>query len=162
MLYLVVENKNMKKIELRGFRGKGKYVIFDDEDFDCIQDKKWHLGTRGYAQSDGTSMHRYIMKCPKGLMIDHINSEKLDNRRENLRICDNSQNLMNQNRKTFTKSSIFKGVHWKKDIKKWQAKITKQKKTYHLGYFTNQENAAKSYDGAAKTLFGEFARLNFN
>ena len=104
-------------------------------------------------------MHRVIMDAPKGMHVDHINGNGLDNRRENLRLCTNSQNHMN--RKTHRDSSSkYKGVSWNKRNSKWQAYIGSGIKRKNLGYFASESDAAKAYDIKAKECFGEFARLN--
>ena len=92
-----------KKIEL----SKGKCALVDNEDYERLMQYKWCASKTkiGYysIRKDYTSgkqktilMHRIIMDCPKGMIVDHINHNALDNRKENLRICTNSQNLMNQ------------------------------------------------------------------
>src|ERR1039457_4498915 len=90
----------MKEISLT----RGKTALVDDEDFDRINAIKWtYQGNRGYAYNMsalGTKkcvlMHRYIMSPKKNEQIDHINHDKLDNRKSNLRICSNTQNGQNK------------------------------------------------------------------
>jgi len=104
-------------------------------------------------------MHRLILKAQKGQQVDHINGNGLDNRKDNLRFCTSSQNYQNS-RKRKNCSSKYKGVWWHKQSKKWQTGIVLNYKNYHLGYFTNEIEAAKAYDLTAAEFFGEFARLN--
>lgn len=106
------------------------------------------------------SMHRFIMDAPKGQQVDHINGNKLDNRKSNLRICSHSENLRNQ-RKPKDNKSGFKGVSWHKGAKRWCAEIRSNGKRHHLGYFDTAEDAAKAYDIAATLIHGDYARLNF-
>ena len=101
-------------------------------------------------------MHREIMKPSKVEVIDHINHNKLDNTKENLRCCTKQQNEMNKVKRSNT-SSKFKGVT---KINKWMASITFNNKTINLGYFNTEKEAAKIYNVKAKELFGEFAYLN--
>jgi two-component SAPR family response regulator len=84
----------------------------------------------------------------------------LDNRKQNLRNCTKRKNNLNQpgHRNSVSK---YKGVYWKKDIKKWVASIKKDTKKLHLGYFACEADAAKAYDKAAKKYHGDFAALNF-
>lgn len=105
------------------------------------------------------SFHRMIMNASSGMQVDHINGDTLDNRRCNLRLCTCAENA--QNRKLQGGSSNFKGVHWYRRDKKWYAQIRVNKGLIHLGYFDDEEGAAFAYDVAARILFGEFARLNF-
>jgi hypothetical protein len=89
--------------------------------------------------------------------VDHINRRKLDCRRANLRTASSSQN--SANRRPWTGSSPFKGVHRFRD--KWRAKIQVDGAQRHLGVFDSAEAAARAYDAAAVEAFGEFAWLNF-
>lgn len=88
--------------------------------------------------------------------IDHINGNPSDNRLCNLRLCTNSQNMMNTKAR-----SGFKGVHWGKAANKWVVQIRAHGKVYHIGVFADPIEAAKAYDGAATRLHGDFAVLNF-
>lgn len=104
-------------------------------------------------------LHRVIMNAPPGVEVDHINGNTLDNRRCNLRICTHKENGRNQ--KSHGGSSKYKGVSWHKQRRKWQAQIKVDGKNIHLGYFDDEEGTAFTYDVAARILFGDFARLNF-
>jgi len=106
-----------------------------------------------------TAMHRFIMKPPDDLVVDHIDGNGLNNTRANLRICTYQQNIFN--RKGWGKDSKYKGVSWDKRSKKWRAKIRYNSKDKHLGVFEDEIEAAKEYDKEAAKLFGEFAYLNF-
>lgn len=105
-------------------------------------------------------LHRHIVGAPKGMVVDHINGNTLDNRRENLRICTRKQNSANTKRHSRNKSG-FKGVCWCKDHQAWKAQLHTQNKSIFLGRFSTPELAALAYDVAARAQFGEFARLNF-
>lgn len=152
----------MKKIVLT----KGKYAFVDDEDYEIISKTKWYAGSRKgqdkyYAMNWKGRMHRFILKAKKNQEVDHINGNTLDNRKENLRICDSSQNKANSvisSRNT----SGYKGVYRSKTNKhkKWIANIKAYGVVYRLGYFHKKEDAAKAYNKKAIELFGEFARLN--
>jgi len=105
-------------------------------------------------------MHREIMRTPKGMDTDHVNTDQLDNRRCNLRICTRSQNNMNRMKRKKT-SSKMKGVRYRKDTGKWQTSIKRNGVQITLGCFHSEIVAGKIYDIAAKRYFGEFARTNF-
>lgn len=148
---------------------KGKTAIVDDEDFELLSQWKWQLYSGGYARrsyrkngkSMNVAMHRFILKLPKGLYTDHINGNRLDNRKENLRVCSYRENAYNRVKRTGT-SSIFKGVYWHKHNKAWLTGIRlKEGKLKVVGYFKNEIHAAMAYDIWAKELYGEFAKLNF-
>ena len=107
-------------------------------------------------------LHRVIFMmhhgyCPE--TIDHINGNSLDNRKLNLRICTNSQNLMNRG-KNKNNTSGYKGVRLINSNKKWRAQIQYKKIFYHLGCFEKRIDAAKAYNEAAIKFHGEFANLN--
>lgn len=158
----------MAEIPLHGKYGKGKVAIVDEEDFDELNKYKWFVGNHGYAQR-GTNkrgkpamvlMHREILNAPKGKVVDHINMEKLDNRKSNLRIACQAQNMLNCEVR-LTNTSGYKGVHWSESRKKWRAAITKDYKNYHIGMYDDKKEAARAYDFMAFKFFGEFAKLNF-
>lgn len=148
---------------------QGKVALVDNEDYDrLMQWKWWALHDRGgnwYAQAringKRTRMHRFIMGAQKGQMLDHINGNGLDNRECNLRLCTNSQNQHNQKMRRKEASSIYKGISWYRNLEKWKAQITYNRKHMHLGYFSNEIEAARVYDKRAVELFGEFAKTNF-
>jgi hypothetical protein len=154
----------MKKIPLT----QGKFALVDDEDYELVSKFKWCAwkshGNIFYAQRNSKTkngwrpllMHTFLMK-EKG--IDHINNIGTDNRRENLRLCNQSQNTANA-RKHKNCSSKFKGVCWHKCANKWFAQIHEKGTEIYLGLFEKEIDAAKAYNKKALELFGEFARLN--
>lgn len=92
--------------------------------------------------------------------IDHDNRDRKDNRIANLRDTNQTHNNGNMPRPKHNTSG-YKGVHWNKKNRNWVAHISKNKVFHHLGCFDDIVEAAKAYDDAAATLFGEFARTNF-
>lgn len=147
----------MKEIKLT----KGKVAIVDDEDFESLSQFKWHCSVgyamrREYPSRKILLMHRVILNPPEGKEPDHINGDRLDNRRCNLRISTRSENNLNKNVQK-NSSSGFKGVSWKKGRSKWRAYMGGA----HIGHFNTKEEAAKAYDKKALEVFGEFAKLNF-
>lgn len=163
----------MKCIELT----QNRYAIVDDEDFEELSQYKWHYakgsyGREGYAKRDiylgggrknaklKTIWMHHIINVPKGMLVDHINGDRLDNRRSNLRICTPSQNQ--QNRKIQKSLSGFKGVSFRSRKNCWEVNITINGKAIYIGSSKDKVMAAKMYDKAANNYFGSFARLNFN
>jgi hypothetical protein len=151
-------------------------AFIDDEDYDLVKDYKWHTHAHRntyYAQTfpyiKGTgrkgkkhylSMHRLIIGATQPTqLVDHVNGNGLDNQKENLRFCTNSQNAMN--RKQGWGSSLYKGVSYKKATDRWVSRIMLDYKYTYLGSFLSEEAAAKAYDKAAIETYGEFANLNF-
>jgi hypothetical protein len=103
-------------------------------------------------------MHRLILTAPSELQVDHINQNRLDNRRDNLRLATRSQN--NAHRRMMpSNSSGYRGVNRHKQ--QWEARIKYQNQRIYLGSFANPEDAALIYDAAALLLFADFAKLNF-
>ena len=92
--------------------------------------------------------------------VDHINHCATDNRRSNLRLVTNSQNMMNMRKRPGT-TSRYKGVSWHKGHQKWYARIMIEMHMITLGYFNDEKDAAKAYDAAAKQMFLSFCALNF-
>jgi len=106
-------------------------------------------------------MHQMVVGTPKGFKTDHCNGYKMDNRRSNLRVCTNSQNLMNQRPQKRSKHSKFKGVSYNFRRKKWAAYIDVNRKRTWIGCaFLSEIDAANAYNEAAIKHHGEFCRLN--
>lgn len=149
---------------------QGFVAIVDDEDYQWVNEHKWHVSvTRGliYAkravsrggQNRTIYMHREILgRAVDGLQSDHANQNGLDNRRANLRVATQQQNL--QNRGPFKKNRLgLKGVRWNVRRQKWIAQITVNGRTKLLGAFLTLEEAYQAYCGAARPVHGQFARL---
>lgn len=143
-------------------------AIVNDSDYELVARHKWHRSSKGYAQTvlplgrgqqRTVLMHRLILDAPKGIQVDHIDHDKLNNRRSNIRLCSGHDNQ--GNRRSSVGSSRFKGVTWSKQKRKWKAYIQQRKSTCYLGYYDAEEAAARAYDAAAREYFGEFAYLNF-
>lgn len=143
----------------------GGFAVIDDEDGNKVSSYKW-TSNKGYVQAvinrTSVRMHRLVLGLKKGEgIVDHINGDKSDNRRSNLRVCTAAENSYNRNKKITNKSG-YKGVLWRKNTtsKNWCAVIYHKGKSYHLGYFITPLEAAIVYDREASKRFGEFARLN--
>lgn len=154
----------MKEIQLT----QGKVALVDDEDFESVNQFKWYAqNKRGsfYAarKSSETAeiMHRFLLKPPSGMVIDHIDGNSLNNQRKNLRIVTPRQNSLNRRKGKGATTSKFKGVNWDKFRKRWVAQIRVFKKhPKRIGVFLSEIEAALAYNEAAIKYHGEFARLN--
>lgn len=152
----------MRNIQLT----KGVVALIDNADFKLVSKHKWYLGSHGYAVTTVAAgkkvlMHRLLMNPPAKQCVDHINGEKLDNRRPNLRNCTPSQ--ISRNGVGWGKSG-YKGVYLMKTPyklrKPWQAHISFDGRKYHLGFLAKDKEAAAAYNEAATKHYSQFARLN--
>lgn len=138
-------------------------VQVDDDLLEELSKHRWRLHkgkhTHYAVSTRGLMMHRLVIQATKGVLVDHINGDGLDNRRANLRLCSNAQNMMNA-RKIAGRSSRFKGVSWNKDRNQWYSTIEKGGKRTFLGGYREETRAAKQYDRAARLMFGRFAKTN--
>ncbi len=150
----------VKRIPLAG----GLYAYVDAADYEELSKYNWHFYSGRYAaRYEGTKailMHRQIMNTPKGKVVDHANGNGLDNTRPNMRNCLPGENGRNRGKMTGG-ASRFKGVHFHKPSGKWVSRIHHGGRSHSLGYFGDEESAARAYDRAAVLCFREFARINF-
>jgi hypothetical protein len=155
----------MKKIPLT----QGFFALVDDEDFERVNIYKWTLqkGKRNYAYRFDYSnrkrtkvfLHRFIMRTLPEMSVDHIDGDGLNNQKANMRNCNQQQNCFNQ-RPRQNCSSKYKGVSWDKNTQKWSSYIHFNREKKNLGSFDSDIAAARAYDRAAMSVFGEFAQLN--
>ena len=169
-------------------------VLIDEEDWDRVKERFWGAtgmrnGTfypkttvphpdggmrsigngRTRAKETRLPLHRFIMNCPEGMEVDHINHNKLDNRKKNLRICTRSENGKNLRKTPGHGTSQFKGVQYspkastmiKERSKPWLAGIGVNGTHHSLGMFATEEEAAMVYDEASRKHHGEYGVLNF-
>lgn len=101
-------------------------------------------------------MHILVNKTPKGFLTDHINGNKLDNRKANLRTVTQKENAMNRSKRSDNLTSIFKGVSWDRVNGKWIVLVSKK----YYGRYEDEIEAAKTYNKIASRLFGAYAKLN--
>lgn len=158
----------MKKIAI-GKNGKsGLFALVDDEDYERLKKMNWYCNNGGYVIGRRNRkydykfmlMHRLIMNTPKNMDTDHINHNKLDNRKSNLRICTVKENMGNQRKIRAGTSSKYKGVCLDKYKGTWRSYIIVSGRHIYLGRHQNEIDAAKAYNKAAKKYFKKFALLN--
>ena len=127
-------------------------MLIDIDDIERVSQHKWFFTGHGYiVNSEHQKIHRFITHCPQDMEVDHINHNKLDNRKENLRICEHQENTYNKGICS-TNTSGVTGVTWDKLRNKWIAHI----KGKNLGRFNTKEEAIKVRKQAEIEYFGEF------
>ncbi len=143
---------------------EGSYAYVDAADYDWLSQWNWHTASGGYAARCEKGriifMHRVIMQPPPGMVVDHIDGNKANNCRFNLRVCTRKQNQGNM-QKPHGAHSRYKGVSYSKRRDKFFAQCRFAGKHRWLGYFDDEVEAARAYDRAAVEECGEFARVNF-
>jgi hypothetical protein len=160
----VITNDNAAYIKLGG-KSKDVWAIVDSEDLELVSDYSWS-SHHGYARTavvkngkrTTMAMHRLILGHPDSF-IDHINGNRSDNRKSNLRLASNKQNCHNRGTNR-NNTSGYKGVYWSKQDQRWQAKIIIDRNQIYLGSSKDKTEAAKMFNEAAKKYHGEFAFLN--
>lgn len=151
----------MKKIQLSQCR----YALVDDEDFDLLNKWKWSYGGNGYAvrfkyigkingkrKNESIYLHRFLLGFPKKMEVDHIDRNKLNNQRKNLRKVSKGINCFNKNL-LLRNTSGHTGVGWFKRIKKWRSRIVVNKKEISLGYFNDISSAILARKKAENTYY---------
>ena len=150
---------------------QGKVALIDDEDFDLVSGFKWNVKNdkntfyaRTKIRRDGLGrrnilMHRLLLGLTDPeIKTDHRDGNGLNNTRENIRACSHAQNMRNTGAYA-TNTSGFKGVHWHKQRRKWQASIKVNGKRKSLGLYITPKEAYMAYCKAAIEMHGEFANF---
>lgn len=148
---------------------QGKFALVDEADFERVNAVPWKYnratGRAVRGKQTTVQMSRFIVGAAEDVDVDHINGDRLDNRRTNLRVATHQQNLCNRPVHA-QNASGFKGVGpWTHSGKYrapvWRARIKVNGKRISIGTYPTAEAAARAYDDAARLHHGEFARLNF-
>jgi hypothetical protein len=134
------------------FSSCGKKILISKIDFELLSKKKWWI-SNGYATSwdKREKMHRLILNAKVGEIVDHIDRNKLNNTRENLRIVNKEENVHNQKKRTFTKNN-YKGTQFIKKLGLWQARCRIYGNDFFLGLYNNEMAAAYAYNKKAIEL----------
>jgi hypothetical protein len=166
----------MRTIELskQGNKHKGKYFAqVSDEDYEAVSKIRWYPAIRNYTtyaiarirnpftgKKFQIQLHRFILGITdETIIVDHKDGDGLNCRRDNIRIATRSQNAANVRKNIGT--SKYMGVYWRASENKWIARVRYEKKSYYVGKFDNELEAAIARDKKAKEIHGDFARLNF-
>lgn len=142
--------------------------LIDEGDRHVLASRTWRKRKSGYVTAathvNGKYvvlyLHRVLLNAKPGQYVDHINGDRSDNRRANLRLCTQSQNCMNSRKQNRPTSSIYKGVCFYKSRNKWVANIRIRGKNLNLGYFATEREAARAYNNAAIEHGNGYFKLN--
>jgi len=149
------------------------YTLIEEQDADLAK-MTWHLNNGGYAaravprrqrrHGDSSTklerLHRVILRAPQGVEVDHINRNRLDNRRCNLRFATSGEQARNVSLNA-RNTTGYKGVSFLQGAQRWSATVKFEGAAYYMGVFRSPEAAAFAYDFAARALHGQFAAINF-
>lgn len=147
---------------------KGQKTQVDDKDYEWLNQWRWYLASNGYVtrvlsrklhpqgKQIRVFMHRQILNPPQGYFTDHINGDKLDNRRSNLRVCTTQQNGFNRRKQRDIPKGVYYQPHYK--FKKWGVYVRVDKKQKYIGGFVDKEDAIKAAQEAREKYHGEFAK----
>ena len=157
-LMAMIKQEDVVRIPL----GNGVHALIDEADAELVAGYDWRFFKTGYAYAPvGRKyilLHRLVMNVDSSKQfVDHIDGDRLNNQRHNLRLCTHAENM--RNRTSTTGTSRFKGVYATK-AGTWRSAISLNGVRHRLGTFTSEVKAAMAYDKAARELHGEFARTN--
>jgi hypothetical protein len=155
----------MRKIPLRNRQKEiVAETLIDNEDYAAVAAHSWFRNPTGYAQRSvwipglGVGvilMHRLIAGAPKGMWVDHVNRNRLDNRRGNLRVCTPQQNACNR---LSPNGDGMKGATFDRSVGRWRARICRGTVCESLGYFPSHAEAKAAYDRRAREIDGDYFR----
>lgn len=149
----------MKEITLCNTGRKACVDGEPSEEFDHLSRFVWSESKQGYARTSINGkwayMHAMIVKPSSGMCVDHINRNRLDNRKSNLRVCSRRINNLNRAHHKEFGPQLPEGVTYSKRNGRFVAQIQRDGKKAHLGLHTNINDAAKAYQDAARKLYPE-------
>lgn len=137
----------------------GSVTIVDSDAAVMLAGLRLSPHSKGYVRCGSQYLHRIIMSAQPGQLVDHINGDKRDNRRRNLRLCSHAENLWNAGAKKHSKTGL-KGVYRCSTTGRWRAEIRANGRCIKIGRFKTPEAASSAYDAAARSLHANFARAN--
>lgn len=142
--------ESLNEYALINFYNSTKKAIIDLEDIEKIKPYCFYLDNKGYARArkgkDKIFLHHLIIGKPeKGLVVDHINRNCLDNRKSNLRITTYQTNILNAKINKNNKTGV-KNVHFDKNTGKYRARIKRDGKMIHIGLYKDLEEAKKAIE----------------
>lgn len=146
-----------RTIPVSGRRGAGLYIKVDAEDYAEVTRSTWSLGTHGYARARRNQQTVFLHKllCPGDGYVDHINHDRLDNRRANLRLVDNATNVQNRQGAQRNSKSGVRNVCWHKKSGKWLVQLSVRGRYVYVGLYDDLGDAARAASTARQEHFGQ-------
>lgn len=164
-----LSKSNRFKIHRNAYEILENYVVFythngeefyiDKDDVDLVKQYTWCINQGYVINRDGVMLHRLLTNAPSYKDVDHINHNKLDNRRCNLRIVFDYENLWNQ-KISKNNTSGATGVYFDKDSNKWIALICVNRENKYLGRYPSFEEAKNARKQAEEKYYGEYSYDN--
>ncbi len=148
---------------------KGLVTLVDDEDYEWLSQWKWYSADfngvmyafRKRRGGGSVYMHREITSAPKGMVVDHLDWDGLNNQKSNLRVVTHAENVT-RSRLSRRNTSGYRGVTWLKRDRKWRAQIRDRDGRFKaIGTYSDPAEAARAYDAVAREERGDSAVLNF-
>ena len=143
----------------------GTVFLFDRADLPIVDSMKWYacknkaFNAMYITNRNGEMLHQKLIACPRGMEVDHISLDTLDNRRCNLRICSHQQNQCNQPLQKNNTSGVS-GVSFYPPREKYRARIKVDQHDIHLGYYPTFFEAVQARNVGMEYMFGEYGRYN--
>lgn len=157
MLCYTVDMSTTREIHLT----QGYVTVVDEADFDYLSQWNWSVTVNGYAQRSYKNLttgkkgimylHRQIMMPPDGMDVDHINRNRLDNRRSNLRICNRAINLLNKGPEP-SNTSGYRGVYLDKRNGRWRVRMKWQGRYKTFGGYDTALEASNVYEAKRQEI----------
>jgi hypothetical protein len=144
------------------------YCVIDAEDYETVKEYKWFKNNNGYCvtkciePTSNISIHRVLLNYPSNFYCDHINNDKLDNRKSNLRIVTPQENAANMGMKNTNRSGVVGVQEYNKDtIQKWTATLTYKYKNVYLGRCASFDECVRLRLEGEAQYFGAYSN-NYN
>lgn len=157
----IITHDDYAEIEITNRKNETTKVIIDLDDVDKVKQYNWCILKSGYVVNgtNGLYLHRYIMDCNTNEVVDHINNDKLNNKKSNLRVCKQSDNAKNKSKSKKNTTGVT-GVYIDKRTGKYYAIIQYNYKQIYLGTYETIEGAIEARKQAEIEYFGEYRNMN--
>ncbi len=146
--------------EIKFIKAKNdNFVIVDAHEYEALNEKRWFIAATGYAVTSGCKivMHRQVSGAGSGQIVDHIDGDRTNNMKRNLRLCTVAENGKNRTSRALGRNPRA-GVSFNKREGKWKAYIGEFNRQVCLGTFKTLEDALRARKNGESKYFGEFAR----